>query len=744
MSRSEPAAAASAGDAVIDVDEENTNELNPLVPRPIDLPTVLPAGGELAAELGDVAKIFAAPDDPADWPAWREDLARWRDAARARLHYDGSLYDRPSTRWTRSAYSVALIWLWDERLFDRAAQRFDVDGFLTRTADHGGFDGVVLWHAYPVIGIDDRNQFDFYREVPGTGDLVAEFQSRGIRVFIDYNPWDTGTRRAAHDDATELALIVEELGVDGVFLDTMKEGDSRLIDSLLNATPPQVLEGESRVPNQRIADHQLSWAQWFADSEAPGVMRAHWFERRHMMHSTRRWNRDHSAELQSAFMNGTGILVWDTVFGVWVGWNDRDKATLRRMLRVQRALNDVLVEGEWTPLVDASASAVAARVYVSRFSLGDLTLWTAVNRGDDDYTGAVLAPEALSALSPADDGSAQASTEKSRWVSPVNASDGQSDRVFDLSAGLELTASGPTVTVPARGVAAVLRVRGDEPAWLAALLAEAVADVGAADSTFPARIAERRIPLPSTAAAPADAVRIGPGERELTTTFRRRETGTYQGAPYVEEWKPLPPRLHDARSEQHRVTLGAVAVAAREVTTAEFAAFLADTGYRPAVANRFLPDWPAPEGGRPAATAPGSQPTVTGPDGSAPLVPPAGRSDRPVTSIDLTDARAFARWAGARLPTEWEWQAAATDARFGRLHPLVWNWTESEHDDGITRFVMLKGGSDHESSGSDWYTDGGPREPEFSLKFVLPGLGLDRSPSIGFRLAWDLHEGGAR
>ncbi|MFB2597025.1 SUMF1/EgtB/PvdO family nonheme iron enzyme [Herbiconiux sp. P17] len=780
-------------DAVVDVDEENTNELNPLVPRPIDLPTVLPAGGELAPEIGDVAKIFAAPDDPADWPAWRADLARWRDAARARLDYDGSLYERPSTRWTRSASSVALVWLWDERLFNRAAQRFDVDGFLARTADHGGFDGVVLWHAYPVIGIDDRNQFDFYREVPGLGELVAEFQGRGIRVFIDYNPWDTGTRRAPHDDATELALIVGELGVDGVFLDTMKEGDSRLIDSLLDARPPQVLEGESRVPNQRIRDHQLSWAQWFADSEAPGVMRAHWFERRHMMHSTRRWNRDHSDELQSAHMNGTGILVWDTVFGVWVGWNERDKSTLRRMLRVQRALNDVLVEGEWTPLADASAEALAARVYVSRFELGSLTLWTAVNRADSDFSGPLLDPVALAggSSSAVSAGILPSTHETSLSAAAVGGSLGEvhGGSLFDVTAGVRLGEDEPVVTVPARGIAAVLRVRGEEPSWLGSLLAEAAADAPSADSTFPARAAERRIPAPSTGEPPetanvaatgeppetanvaatgsheaplaatfavsdgetqAGVVRVGAGERELPMTFRRRETGTYQGAPYVEEWKPLPPRLHDARSEQLSVTLGAVAVAASEVTNAEFAAFLAATGYRPAVANRFLPGWshgPASAGAteRTAAVTAGAEPSGSpARDDGPPLLPPAGEGDHPVTSVDLADARAYAAWAGARLPTEFEWQVAATDARFGRAHPLVWNWTESEHDDGVTRFVMLKGGSEHESLGSDWYTDGGPRDPSFSLKFVLPGLGLDRSPSIGFRLAWDvLGEGGA-
>ena len=56
----------------------------------------------------------------------------------------------------------------------------------------GGFDAVVLWHAYPIIGLDDRNQVDFYRDVAGLGELVAELQRQGVRVLLDYNPWDVG------------------------------------------------------------------------------------------------------------------------------------------------------------------------------------------------------------------------------------------------------------------------------------------------------------------------------------------------------------------------------------------------------------------------------------------------------------------------------------------------------------------------------------------------------------------------
>ena len=81
---------------------------------------------------------------------------------------------------------------------------------------------------------------------------------------------------------------------------------------------------------------------------------------------------------------------------------------------------------------------------------------------------------------------------------------------------------------------------------------------------------------------------------------------------------------------------------------------------------------------------------------------------------------------------------AAEAGLLERTEPPVWNWTESEHTDGRTRFAILKGGSAWRAEGSDWYVDGGPRESRYSLKLLLPGASLGRSAWIGFRLAVDL------
>ena len=167
----------------------------------------------------------------------------------------------------------------------------------------------------------------------------------------------------------------------------------------------------------------------------------------------------------------------------------------------------------------------------------------------------------------------------------------------------------------------------------------------------------------------------------MTAVFRRRETGTYGEAPYVEEWKPLPPRLHDFVEVERPGPDGRFAIAVHEVAD----------------------------------------------DAGAPL-----------TGLDLAAARAYAAAAGARLPTEDEWQLAAEAGLLERLEPLVWNWTESEHSDGRTRFAILKGGAAWRAEGSDWYVDGGPQEAAYSLKLLLLGAGMAGSPSIGFRLAVDL------
>lgn len=114
----------------------------------------------------------------------------------------------------------------------------------------------------------------------------------------------------------------------------------------------------------------------------------------------------------------------------------------------------------------------------------------------------------------------------------------------------------------------------------------------------------------------------------------------------------------DCEGPRHAVLLTPHALAHRPVTNGEWLEFMADGGYRDP--RHWLSDgWAWVQ--RESVTAPlywrheeGGGWTRFGHDGRHPVNPAA-----PVTHVSLYEADAYASWAGARLPTEVEWESAA-------------------------------------------------------------------------------------
>ncbi len=684
--------------------------------------------------------LIPAPADPARWPEFRRELHAWREHRRRALNYSAAGYERPEFAWTARNFVCGFVMLNDELFGDVRTGRYTVDRFLAHAREQfGGFDSVVLWHAYPRLGLDPRNQFDFYRDQPGglegLRQAVAQLRRAGVRVFLDYNPWDTQTRREGRADPEVLAELVGTLGADGVFLDTLAHGAAAWRTALDAVRPGVALESELALPLERVHDHHLSWAQWFADSPVPGVLRNRWFERRHQQHLIRRWDRDHTGELHTAWMNGAGILVWENVFGTWNGWCERDKSILRALRPLQRRFAALFTGERWTPLVPT----LQPEVYASLWEGDGVRVWTLINRADRDVQGELLVATFADGEQVWDGIQGRAAA-VSRRAAPARERQGP----------VEVPITG---YLPPRGVGCLIAGRPEAMGEdFGPFLEQQRELLRRANwrTRFPGRRAvwQRPTPVAAGAAAPPGMVAIPGGRIRLKTTFRVRECGFYDST-HPHFAAPFP-ALHRPLSIEREVELRPFALDVCPVTNAEFARFLAATGYRPAEPTRFLRHW---QGG----------------------APPPGRERHPVVYVDLADARAYAAWAGKRLPTEEEWQWAAqgpdgrrypwgpdwlpgrcNDGATGDTTPVdafpegrspfgcldlcgnVWEWTESERSDGRTRFAILRGGSFYRRGGSEWYFDEGPQPVDFAAKMLLWGPRLDRCANVGFRCAVDL------
>ena len=211
-------------------------------------------------------------------------------------------------------------------------------------------------------------------------------------------------------------------------------------------------------------------------------------------------------------------------------------------------------------------------------------------------------------------------------------------------------------------------------------------------------------------------------------------------------WEDSPRRYHE-----HHLRVNPFWIDKFPVTNAEFKKFLDGAHYQPKDDLNFLRDWQ---------------------NGTY----PEGWEDKPVTWVSLEDARAYAAWAGKRLPREWEWQYAAhgTDGRLypwgnqwdastvpvsdkGRTmrgpdavsaHPKgassygvmdlvgnVWQWTD-EFLDEHTRGGILRGGSYYLPRGSIWYFPQAYKLTEHG-KLLLMAPSMDRSGAVGFRCVQD-------
>lgn len=134
----------------------------------------------------------------------------------------------------------------------------------------------------------------------------------------------------------------------------------------------------------------------------------------------------------------------------------------------------------------------------------------------------------------------------------------------------------------------------------------------------------------------------------------------------------------DNERPRHRVFLEGCRIASRLVTNEEYLGFMEEGGYEEP--RLWLSDgwdsvlehsWEAPLYWEKDPSGRWRVFTLEGPQDLDP--------EEPVSHISFYEAEAFARWAGMRLPTEAEWEAAVVSGPLDQALNKLWQWTGSSY-----------------------------------------------------------------
>jgi iron(II)-dependent oxidoreductase len=667
---------------------------------------------------------------PEQMKAWRKDVFNWRDESRTRAGYNDAQYRRPELQWAQSSYMQPQVMFEERYLYDPVKGAYTVDRYLDDLDRRmGGIDSVLVWQSYPNIGIDDRSGYDLIGDLPGgipaLHAMVEAFHRRGVHVLFPVMLWDHGTHSEGISDWDEAAKIMAQIGADGINGDTLGGFPRAFRDASDKTGHPLVLEPEGYPRSlEMFAYNNMSWGYWRFPFPAL-VSQGKLFEPRHMINVSDRWNHSKTDDLQFAFFNGVGLETWENVWGIWNGFTPRGAESIRRVGTVERAVAPFLVSQEWEPLTPT----VQFGVFASKWPLAGETVYTVVNRNEYDLTGPQLEVPYQPGLHFYD-----------LWHGAELKPTQQAGKV-SLAFDMEGHGYGAILVTPELKSAAIQSLLKTSATWNATPLGSL------SDEWKP--LPQRIVPIAKTAipaAAPDGMVKIPAGDFLFRVDGLEIEGNNTVGLDVQYPWEDSARQHH-----VHPMEIAGFWIDKFPVTNADFKRFLDATHYHPKDDHHFLKDWK---------------------DGAY----PSGWEKKPVTWVSQDDARAYAAWAGKRLPHEWEWQYAAqgTDQRvypWGNVwldsavpapdktrdltapdavdaHPQgaspfgvmdmvgnVWQWTE-EFEDQHTRAAILRGGSYYQPQGSKWYFPKAFKNTEHG-KYLLMAPSKDRSGTVGFRCVVD-------
>ncbi len=320
----------------------------------------------------------------------------WRECwdgirTRARKNMDFSQYKREDLSWVRSCVVNHFAFVYGKECFDFDKQRFDMKRLLDDGNEFGGYDTVVVWHQYPRLGLDERSQWDFFDQFPGGLEALAEgvayAHEKGTRVLLPFKPWDHDPHDTDADTLEKLCRILKITNADGIFFDTMNSVPATFRKAV-DAIRPGIVFMTEKFPQTRRDVEMLTscWDQYWTDWEMPETPSFRYLFPEHGTSMTSRWHVGVQKDnmIKRAIFNGTGIVIWQDVFGAWLPFDKKQKATIKKWKKTYLSFRDCF-EGSAYPLMPTLQTGI----FMNRFEGNGRIVVSLYNDTPNVYEGVI-------------------------------------------------------------------------------------------------------------------------------------------------------------------------------------------------------------------------------------------------------------------------------------------------------------------------------------------------------------------
>jgi len=686
--------------------------------------------------------------------------------------FDNTLFEREDLAWIKESYIIILQMAWDKEFFNRLTGKYNFVEFIKDGIDlFGNIDAFGIWPTWPRLGLDERNQWDMYRDLPGGTDQLRTFvrmsHQVNTRFFIAYNPWDNSTRKEDHFKG--MSQLISETDADGVVLDT---------------------RGSSSIELQVAADNVKKGVIMYSEGMAitkdmPGIIAGRVHNAIYLspeLNLNKLIKPDFSIfrvcdvgedlihrEIAISFFNGYGTeLNMFRPGGRDEKYKD-DLAYLARTTFILRQNNDAFLDNNWTPLIETTIDDV----FVNRWKSSGKTIFTILNMRPQGVNEKLFKVDNLDGkhyvslwnhenLTPSiEKGEAYITAIADAWQDSFSGTrrEASVDCIAEFPDLIKSGLVGDSVKIKGIGQGKLLIWKGNP-----------------SDKTFKK---ELRI-LNDTTVSVKDIFGYYEGKIVLQLIENKRlkdENILYMkgGKPWLiskvirttksknipadmvlvpnalfsynvttnEDFMPYP------EVNNIPVKVDSFLIDRFPVTNIQYFEFIQNSGYIPSDTVRYLKHW---ESG----------------------IYKQGQEQYPVIYVSYEDMVAYAKWAEKRLPTQAEWQLAAQGSvkrkwpwgdefhgtycnnAFGRPTPVnafpkgqsqygvidmvgnVWQMTNDMYFNGSDYFMVIRGGSYYKPESSWWYIQGGPQPLDKTQILLMVSPGFDRSSTVGFRCVKDI------